>query len=42
MAVSTTVEDPAAALRAEQVQQVEELLFSEPARAGFAKALYRG
>ncbi len=42
MAVSTTVEDPAAALRAQQVQQVEELLFSEPARAGFAKALYRG
>ena len=42
MTVSTPVEESAAELRAQQVQQVEELLFSEPARAGFAKALYRG
>ena len=42
MAVSTSVQDPAAQLRAQQVEQVEELLFSEPARAGFAKALFRG
>ena len=42
MAVGTKVEDQQAALRAEQVEQVEELLFSGPQRAGFAKALYRG
>jgi alkylation response protein AidB-like acyl-CoA dehydrogenase len=42
MAVTTSVEDPSAALRAQQVQQAEELLFSEPSRAGFAKALFRG
>jgi alkylation response protein AidB-like acyl-CoA dehydrogenase len=30
------------ALRARQMQQAEELLFSEPPRAGFAKALFRG
>lgn len=28
--------------RARQVRQAEELLFSEPSRAGFAKALFRG
>lgn len=28
--------------RAKQVKQAEELLFSEPSRAGFAKALFRG
>src|SRR5262245_34911317 len=28
--------------RARQVQQAEELLFAEPAREGFASALYRG
>ena len=42
MAVGTKVKESAEALRAEQVQQVEELLFSGPPRAGFAKALYRG
>jgi alkylation response protein AidB-like acyl-CoA dehydrogenase len=31
-----------AAERARQVRQAEELLFSEPSRAGFAKALFRG
>ena len=30
------------ALTAQQMQQAEELLFSEPPRAGFAKALFRG
>ncbi len=39
---STTVQDRAESLRAQQVQQAEELLFSGPARAGFAKALFRG
>ncbi len=29
-------------LRAKQMRQAEELLFSEPSRAGFAKALFRG
>ena len=33
---------PDDALRARQMQQAEELLFSGPARAGFAKALFRG
>ncbi|AGA29562.1 acyl-CoA dehydrogenase family protein [Singulisphaera acidiphila] len=33
------LQDP---LRAKQVQQAEELLFSEPSRGGFAKALFRG
>jgi alkylation response protein AidB-like acyl-CoA dehydrogenase len=42
MTVSTRVEDRSASLRAQQVQQAEELLFSGPARAGFAKALFRG
>ena len=42
MTVSSPAQDSAKSLRAEQVQQVEELLFSEPARAGFAKALFRG
>ena len=42
MAVGTKVSDQKAALRAEQFDQAEELLFSGPARAGFAKALYRG
>jgi acyl-CoA dehydrogenase family member 9 len=42
MAVGTKVKESAGALRAEQVQQVKELLFSGPQRAGFAKALYRG
>src|SRR5262245_9403832 len=41
MAVGTKVHD-AAALKAEQLEQAEELLFSGPPRAGFAKALYRG
>ena len=40
--VVTKVQESASALRAEQVQQVEELLFSGPPRAGFAKALFRG
>ena len=31
-----------AALRARQLQQAEELLFSGPERRGFAKALFRG
>ena len=31
-----------AALTAQQMQQAEELLFSEPPREGFAKALFRG
>jgi len=30
------------ALTAQQMQQAEELLFSEPPREGFAKALFRG
>jgi alkylation response protein AidB-like acyl-CoA dehydrogenase len=42
MSVTTPVEDRAASLRAQQVQQAEELLFSGPAREGFAKALFRG
>jgi len=42
MPVTTSVQDRGASLRAEQVQQAEELLFSGPARAGFAKALFRG
>jgi len=42
MPVSTSVHDRSASLRAQQVQQAEELLFSGPARAGFAKALFRG
>ncbi len=42
MAVSSPVQESAKALCAEQVEQVEELLFSGPPRAGFAKALYRG
>ena len=42
MAVSSPVQDSAKALREEQVQQVEELLFSGPHCAGFAKALFRG
>ncbi|WP_406700141.1 acyl-CoA dehydrogenase family protein [Singulisphaera sp. Ch08] len=33
------LQDP---LRAKQVKQAEELLFSEPSRGGFAKALFRG
>jgi acyl-CoA dehydrogenase family member 9 len=33
---------PEDALRAKQVQQAEELLFSGPTRSGFAKALFRG
>jgi acyl-CoA dehydrogenase family member 9 len=42
MPVTTSAPDRAETLRAQQVQQAEELLFSEPARAGFAKALFRG
>jgi acyl-CoA dehydrogenase family protein 9 len=42
MAVSSPVQDSASALRAEQMQQAEELLFSGTSRAGFAKALFRG
>ena len=42
MAVSSPVQDSASALRAEQLEQAEELLFSGAARAGFAKALFRG
>jgi alkylation response protein AidB-like acyl-CoA dehydrogenase len=34
--------DDSEALRARQMQQAEELLFSGPARSGFAKALFRG
>ena len=33
---------PDDSLRARQMKQAEELLFSEPARVGFAKALFRG
>ena len=33
------LDDP---LRAEQMKQAEELLFSGPAQSGFAKALFRG
>src|SRR3954462_11222322 len=36
---SSPLDDPE---RAKQVRQAEELLFSEPSRAGFAKALFRG
>lgn len=32
----------AQALREQQIKQAEELLFSEPSRAGFAKGLFRG
>jgi alkylation response protein AidB-like acyl-CoA dehydrogenase len=42
MPVSTSVQDRSASLRAQQVQQAEELLFSEPGRAGFGKGLFRG
>src|SRR5713226_4580796 len=48
MSVSTSAPDRSAsqptdeALRAKQVQQAEELLFSGPAATGFAKALFRG
>jgi alkylation response protein AidB-like acyl-CoA dehydrogenase len=42
MSVSTPVEDRTAALRAQQMQQAEELLFAGTVRAGFAKALFRG
>jgi acyl-CoA dehydrogenase family member 9 len=48
MAVSTSVTDKPpsqpgdAELRAKQMQQAEELLFSGPSRSGFAKALFRG
>ena len=48
MATSTTERDRAAshqadqALRAKQIEQAEELLFSGPAATGFAKALFRG
>src|SRR5580658_9589074 len=42
MPVTTSAPDRAETLRAQQVEQAEELLFSEPARAGFAKALFRG
>ena len=42
MAVTTSAPDHAESLRAKQLQQAEELLFSGPARAGFAKALFRG
>lgn len=40
MSVTTPEHDNA--LRARQMQQAEELLFSEPGRAGFAKGLFRG
>ena len=42
MAVSSPVQDSASALRAEQLEQAEELLFSGESRAGFAKAIFRG
>ena len=48
MAVSTSAPDHAAsqqtdeALRAKQLQQAEELLFTGPEQSGFAKALFRG
>src|SRR5260370_34746539 len=42
MPVATSEQDRAARLRAQQVQQAEELLFSGPSRAGVAKALFRG
>jgi alkylation response protein AidB-like acyl-CoA dehydrogenase len=42
MPVTTAAPDEAEALRAKQLEQADELLFSEPARAGFAKALFRG
>src|SRR4051794_869728 len=38
-AKASPLDDPE---RARQVRQAEELLFSEPSRAGFAKALFRG
>src|SRR3954468_20927374 len=38
-APTSPMDDPE---RAKQVKQAEELLFSEPSRAGFAKALFRG
>jgi acyl-CoA dehydrogenase family member 9 len=38
-APASPMDDPE---RAKQVRQAEELLFSEPSRAGFAKALFRG
>ncbi len=42
MAVSSPVQDSASALRAQQLEQAEELLFSGESRAGFAKAIFRG
>ena len=42
MAVSSPVQDSATALRAQQLEQAEELLFSGASRAGFAKAIFRG
>jgi acyl-CoA dehydrogenase family protein 9 len=48
MAISTTARDRAAShqadeeLRAKQIEQAEELLFSGPEATGFAKALFRG
>ena len=48
MAVTTSAPDHAAshetdqALRAKQLQQAEELLFTGPEQSGFAKALFRG
>jgi alkylation response protein AidB-like acyl-CoA dehydrogenase len=42
MPVSTSVQDRPASLREAQVLQAEELLFSGPPTAGFAKALFRG
>ncbi len=39
---SASVPMPDDKLRASQMRQAEELLFSEPSRAGFAKALFRG
>src|SRR5262249_831930 len=38
----TTTPDHDEALRAQQIRQAEELLFSGPATRGFAKALFRG
>ena len=38
----TTTPDHDEVLRAQQIRQAEELLFSGPARSGFAKALFRG
>ena len=48
MAVTTSAPDQAAShetdqsLRAKQLQQAEELLFTGPEQSGFAKALFRG